>query len=176
MEVLDLKSDVGRPLNTMQFTRLNHKKIEFLQCTKTDSRVKPFTGEISIIETPHPDYAYTLDLLVPLAIQVMGLNDYWKEAHTIDLKLDWNYSDRNDRWECSIEKLKIARTSNPDELIVGRSIEFGGVVFDDIPPAILEVLDHLFDEAWLYWQGRKSAQLTLFEEAKSTRSKVRKAA
>jgi hypothetical protein len=171
MELVNDLSSAGRPVNTVLFTRLNHKKIEFLQCTKTESRVKPYTSIVKIDEDPHPDYSTALDRLVGFVIEVMNLGENWTHSNTIDLKLSWDYSDRNERWQCKIEKIKIARSTVGDELIVGRSIEVGDIVFDDIPVSILESFEDIFDEAWLYCQGRKTAQLSLFEETKSTRTK-----
>lgn len=155
----------GRPVDAIQFISINAKKIVFQQSAiEGESIAVPLESTVKIDDEPHPDYFAVLDVLVPYTIKMMGLdNSLWKHASCGGIKLKWTYNHNLEKFTYRIESIAIARTSCAGELPISRSVSFGGVIYDEIPAIVIDAIDAIMDEAWLYLSGKKTAQLNLFE-------------
>jgi hypothetical protein len=154
----------GRPVDAIQFSAINAKKIVFQQSAiEGESIAVPLESTVKIDEEPHPDYFEALDKLVEYAIKMMDLGSNWKHASCGGIKLKWTYNHNLEKFTYRIESIAIARTSCAGELPISRSVSFGGVIYDEIPAIVIDAIDAIMDEAWLYLSGKKTAQLNLFE-------------
>ena len=128
-------------------------------------------------QEPHPDYFAALDELIPFVIDVMDLGTSWESGSIGSLRLAWT-DDGEIEPSYKITSIDIARHSASGEIMTDRKLTCPRIVGDDIPPEVLEIIDRIFDEAWLYSTGEKPSQATLFEMPLSvvqagTRSKAR---
>ena len=154
---------VGRPIDALRFELMNANQIKY-QVIPIDGLAMPVQSIVKLKQDPHPDYFTALDKLVPFAIKVLDLGPNWINESAIgSLKLEWTYSDREKRWSYKISEITIARSSNMFEIPILRSIRFGGIIIDDIPSSILNAIEDIMDEAWLYCTGKKTSQLNLFD-------------
>ena len=106
-------------------------------------------------EDPHPDYFEALNDFALTVVDLLDLGQSWLQG-TIEL-VDAGYS-VDDNPSLSIRSIVLTRESLLGEVVVKRSVKLGKMCANDIDPIVLKSLEHLWEEAWLYALGRKTAQ------------------
>lgn len=162
--------------DTIQFSLISASEIRYAFPAVGDAMPVSSSGKTRHQE-PHPDYFAALDELIPFVIDVMDLGSSWESGSIGSLRLAWT-DDGEIEPSYKIVSIEISRPSGSDETITDRKLSCPRIVSEDIPDSVLEIIDRIFDEAWLYSTGEKPSQATLFEMPLSvvqtgTRSKAR---
>ena len=164
LKALGTFNHAGRPIDTIRFEAINGKNIKFKAIGNNNLIAMPVTSEVKIAVDPHSDYFTALDKLVPFAIKVMKLEKDWLPISSIgSLRLEWSYNNTAEKYTYKIAEITIFRSSDISEIPIDRSLKFGGIIIDDIPWEVRDAIEDIFDQAWFYCTGKKTAQLNLFE-------------
>ena len=161
---------------TIQFSLISANEIRYAFPAVGEAMPVSSSGKTRHQE-PHPDYFAALDELIPFVIDVMDLGASWESGSIGSLRLAWT-DDGEIEPSYKIASIDIARQSASGEIVADRKLTCPRIVNDDIPDEVLDIIDRIMDEAWLYSTGEKPSQATLFEMPLSvvqtgTRSKVR---
>lgn len=151
----------------VNFTSVSTKSIKFDRAIG-GSRKESITVNITDEDEPHPDLIEALNAFSFWVVDVLDLGGSWLQSEVT--LVDAGYTNIEEIPILSVRSISMSRASLDGELIIKRSVKMSKVCADDIPSEIIDCLEGLWDEAWLYATGQKTANNRLFEIDRTIKS------
>lgn len=143
----------------INFTSVSTRVIKFDR-TIGRNQTELVAVNITDEDEPHPDLLEALNAFSFWVVDVLDLGGSWLQSEV--QMVDAGYTNIEERPILSVRSIAMSRESLDGEILIKRSVKMSKICADDIPEGLIDCLENLWLEAWLYASGQKSAQLQLF--------------